>query len=318
MLELVECVFERSFGYTLIDGRPKKQEPVPQEVYFGLVRWSTLEPKPAYAPLRGKMLRKMRNETPEVRTFPPLAGLPTQAESAPAMLTMLSLMTPLAILPSRLYVHCTAARDDACRCFPDGTGLGATVQSSYDKSTNLTSGFAVLDITTVNKSATPRVVAYAAGLAEGYQTADEIALFFTNVYEFGRDGPSAALTKFVHDNDAWTRQQVADHADESDYWMAVGLVLDRFDGTFAGYKKAQAERPTELPPLTNLDMLWINLDGDLCVAYPSPPRSVSRHRPLACSVRLAPAQLRPHARDWGCAAPRSRGARIAPPRGKSK
>lgn len=41
--------------YTLIDGRPKKKEPVPQEAHFGVVRWSTLEPKPAYAPLAAQM-----------------------------------------------------------------------------------------------------------------------------------------------------------------------------------------------------------------------------------------------------------------------
>ena len=51
------------------------------------------------------------------------------------------------------------------------------------------------------------------------------------------------------------------HADE--YWFAVATVLDRFDCTVAGYEKAQHEQPKALPPLSKLDLLWINLDGDL-------------------------------------------------------
>ena len=139
----------------------------------------------------------------------------------------------------------------------------ATVTASYNTSTNVTTGFATLDISARAK-ASPQTAAYAAGLAEGYQTAADLALFYGNVYEFGRRGPSQALVNFVEKNDKWTRQQAeAGAAVYDEYWMAVALVLARFDGTLAGYQKAQSEDPEALPKMTKLDLLWVNLDGDL-------------------------------------------------------
>ena len=168
----------------------------------------------------------------------------------------------------------------------------ATVVSVYNRSINETTGFATLDIVALHTD--PRLSAFAAGYAEGYQTASEIALFYKNVYEFGDQGPSEVLTKWVTDNDEWTREQAEQHAETDDYWMSVATVLSRFDGMLAGYEKRrmayhQAERashepdaskkassrqnvqqsctPTDpvarLPYLSQLDLLWINLDGDL-------------------------------------------------------
>ena len=169
---------------------------------------------------------------------------------------------------------------------------GATVVSVYNRSTNETTGFATLDIVALEHT-DPRLSAFAAGYAEGHQTAGEIALFYQNVYEFGDQGPSEALTNWVTDNDVWTRQQAAQHAETDDYWMSVATVLSRFDGMLAGYennrmasyqperesrkpdasKKASSRpntrqgTPTDpvarLPSLSKLDLLWINLDGDL-------------------------------------------------------
>ena len=169
---------------------------------------------------------------------------------------------------------------------------GATVVSVYNRSTNETTGFATLDIVALEHT-DPRLSAFAAGYAEGYQTAGDIALFYKNVYEFGDEGPSEALTNWVTINDAWTREQAEQHAETDDYWMSVATVLSRFDGMLAGYEKNrmasdQPERenrkpdaskkassrpntrqgtPTDpvarLPSLSKLDLLWINLDGDL-------------------------------------------------------
>ena len=165
----------------------------------------------------------------------------------------------LCLMFSVLSIHCN--NHHACR-FAFGThDRNATVIATYNKTANATTGFATLDISSP-KDAPPRAAAYAAGLAEGYQTAAEIALFYTNVYEFGPSGPSAKLTKFVKENDAWTRAQAKAKASSDDYWMGVGLVLDRFDGTLAGYEKARDDQPS-LPLLSKLDLLWINLDGDL-------------------------------------------------------
>ena len=181
----------------------------------------------------------------------------------------------------------------SCRLVEDVLTDDATVVSIYNRTTNQTTGFATLDIVAMDHT-DPRLSAFAAGYAEGHQTADEIALFYNNVYEFGEQGPSAVLTKWVTDNDAWTREQAEQHAATDDYWMSVATVLNRFDGILAGYEehrmthhqpelrnrapsvsvKPGSSQYTEkngkdgaaekrLPPLSKLDLLWINLDGDL-------------------------------------------------------
>lgn len=163
-----------------------------------------------------------------------------------------------------LSVYC----DDSLTCRLSSVhDKTATVMATYNKSTNLTSGFATLDIVSP-AGVEPRLAAFGAGFAEGYQTADEIALFYNNVYEFGPRGPSKDLVAFVEDNDAWVRAQAKEKAAMDDYWTAVALVMTRFDGTVAGYAKAAAERADNksaaaLPPLGKLEFLWINLDGDL-------------------------------------------------------
>lgn len=46
--------------YEMIDGKHKAREPVPEEAHFGVMRWSSLEPKPAFAPLAAQMRRHTR------------------------------------------------------------------------------------------------------------------------------------------------------------------------------------------------------------------------------------------------------------------
>lgn len=163
---------------------------------------------------------------------------------------------------SQVSVHCSpTASTPSCQLSEGVIDARATAFSTYNKTANLTTGFATLDIQSPSHVA-PRLAAYAAGYAEGFQTAAEIAQFYSNVYEFGADGPSRKLTEWVTENDAWTRAQAEHHAASDDYWLSVATVLDRFDGMLAGYESARAAR-SQLPSLSKLDFLWINLDGDL-------------------------------------------------------
>ncbi len=182
---------------------------------------------------------------------------------------------------SQVAVYCSAGDTGAPSCSlsegvltTDATAA-ATAVSIYNKTYNATTGFATLDVNALVPD--PRLAAFAAGFAEGYQTAFEVAQFWSNVYEFGEDGPSKALTKWVEENDKWTRARAEEHAASSDYWLSVQTVLDRFDGLHAGYEAAgrahgvmrhrsaaSASAPQQtLPALSRLDLLWINLDGDL-------------------------------------------------------
>ena len=135
-------------------------------------------------------------------------------------------------------------------------GRGAT----YLHRPHLTPGLRSLDVRT-NLTADPMLAAHAAGFAEGTLTAREMAACYLNVYEFGPEGPSAELVAWVEANDAWVRARAAREAADDDYWNAVALVLSQFDGILAGYASAAAE--LGLPSMTKLDLLWVNLDGDL-------------------------------------------------------
>jgi len=173
------------------------------------------------------------------------------------------------VKPSALVsVYCKPSSTDVAPSCVIQEGIitkDSTATSTYNISTNLTTGFATLDIASP-LGTEPRLAAYAAGYAEGYQTAAEIVSFYNNVYEFGPSGPSRKLLSFVTENDKWVRTQVDKFAPTSDYWMSVGTVLDRFDGLVAGYELAQkksAAGAAPLPPLSSRDLLWVNLEGDL-------------------------------------------------------
>lgn len=157
-------------------------------------------------------------------------------------------------------VNCTG---DACvEISPDASTFHAKV--AYNRTANETSGFASLDIDTpeVGTPAEQRTAYYAAGFAEGLATATEMAKFYTNVYEFGSEGPSESLVAFVEENDRWVRLQAKLKSGTSDYWNAVSMTLAQFDGLLAGYNEA-ATQDEGLPGLTKLQLLWVNLDGDL-------------------------------------------------------
>lgn len=184
------------------------------------------------------------------------------------MLSILTSVASAAAAQSQISVRCSPAASSgeqpSCHLSEGVLDRRATAFSTYNKTSNLTTGFATLDIHAA-PSVAPRLAAFAAGYAEGFQTAAEIAQFYTNVYEFGAEGPSRKLTKWVTENDAWTRAQAEQHAATDDYWQSVATVLDRFDGMLAGYEASRNARDVEarLPSLNKIDFLWINLDGDL-------------------------------------------------------
>eukprot|EP00966_Prymnesium_polylepis_P068805 1598226-Prymnesium_polylepis.1 len=72
-----------------------------------------------------------------------------------------------------ISVHCNDTSVQACR-LAWGRDANAAAVAHYNRTTNLTSGFATLDI--ASPAGVPlRLAAFAAGVAEGYQTAAEIA-----------------------------------------------------------------------------------------------------------------------------------------------
>jgi len=199
---------------------------------------------------------------------------------------------------SQLSVNCSALSAKACHVkWSIDTRVSA--YASYDKSTNLTTGFATLEVRAGRiayaSEAEQLNAAFAAGFAEGMLTAEEIPYYQKNAYDavfecykWGDEcsGPSADLKSFVQRNDAYVREKAADLSKYDDFWHEVSMVLARFDGLVAGYGKMAAERG--LRPLSTSDLLWANLNddlGDLQVKFGGMPRQLGH-----CSTlfRLTP------------------------------
>lgn len=190
-----------------------------------------------------------------------------------ALLSSLSLIHVARANVSEVSVNCTALKADACHVTwsadPD-----VSVYAIYDKGTNLTTGFATLEVRAGSVAYASEKeqlnAAFAAGFAEGMLTAEEIPAYQRNAYDavfecskWGDEcsGPSAELKAFVKHNDAYVRRKAATLSKYDDFWHEVSMVLARFDGMVAGYGQMAAKRG--LRKLTTLDLLWANLNDDL-------------------------------------------------------
>lgn len=86
-------------------------------------------------------------------------------------------------------------------------------------------------------------------------------------------GPNPELLAFITANDEWVASMVASHASKDAYWLAVGQVMATMDGILAGYNNfshcSQASSSAAIGggstfvPMPRLDLLLVNLDGDL-------------------------------------------------------
>jgi len=54
-----------------------------------------------------------------------------------------------------------------------------------------------------------------------------------DVFEHTNGTSPPELLKFLRENDAWSRQQVARNTADP-FWRAAGYILDQFDGLLAG------------------------------------------------------------------------------------
>jgi len=106
------------------------------------------------------------------------------------------------------------------------------------------------------------IMMHAAGYLEGALSQHEIFQYSQSYFdsEFHGSKPPKELTDFIHENDAWTRQQSKANPNDP-FWRHVQLVLVQLDGLIAGY---QATAPKN-EYLSYSDIVIINLTGDLGV-----------------------------------------------------
>jgi hypothetical protein len=109
---------------------------------------------------------------------------------------------------------------------------------------------------------------HAAGVLEGALTAHHIYPAYLNNRGFTfKDGTvPASVTKFMAEQDEWSRAQVAANPTES-FWQHTGALLAQFDGLRAGYElEAQAGAVPAVPPFA---FTLLNAVGDLFQIIPA-------------------------------------------------
>jgi hypothetical protein len=172
------------------------------------------------------------------------------------------------------------SEDVSCSVNTSPTSFSASSQAWYDSSLVNSSGWWVLDVTSSandDSASALRSAAYAAGVAEGILSCNEITQFKYNVLtsSFGRGpnaGPNDEILAFINDNDAWVASQIAALGEDDDYWLAISQITATMDGILEGYNQHSACAQEEgFVAMTALEINLVNLDGDLfdlMTAYP--------------------------------------------------
>ena len=125
-------------------------------------------------------------------------------------------------------------------------------------------GWAFLELQT-NAAVEDKVQARAAGVLEGYLSAGILHMHVNNVARPFCDGRQALCDRIQHfldQNLDWVARMVRKHGATDVYWHQVKLFYIQQDALLEGYRMRQSE-DSALPELTDKDILWLNVQGDL-------------------------------------------------------
>lgn len=125
-------------------------------------------------------------------------------------------------------------------------------------------GWAFLELQT-NAAVDDGKQARAAGVLEGYLSAGILHMHVHNVarpFCDGRQTLCARIQKFLERNLAWVGSMVKKQAGKDVYWHQVKLFYVQQDALLEGYNLKRVSDPS-LPELTQNDILWLNVQGDL-------------------------------------------------------
>jgi hypothetical protein len=127
--------------------------------------------------------------------------------------------------------------------------------------TLLTTGWGVFNVET-SKAYSLEEQYYAAGLIEGFTTAQRIYEHFVNMnHEFSGAQEEPAIKDYFARQLAWTDKQVMRKSAESAFWKQIGAIQQQFYGLVDGYKLAMKSDKSK--QLSLLDMQFLNAVGDM-------------------------------------------------------
>ncbi|OWF46224.1 putative phospholipase B-like 2 [Mizuhopecten yessoensis] len=166
--------------------------------------------------------------------------------------------------PSVAYVSYDINRHDYT--IVDSTEPGNFVAKGVFRNEVNTTGWSLLEVST-SESYSDDVQAYAAGLVEGYLTADFIKMQWYNTIEGYCDKPYTAyctrLQAYLQQNLDWMNRMIS-KSKADPYWNQVKLYLLQVSGVSSGYFYPQVHVIGQ--PTTKLDpmgMYFMQISGDL-------------------------------------------------------
>mmetsp|Transcript_55040 Transcript_55040/g.101876 ORF Transcript_55040/g.101876 Transcript_55040/m.101876 type:complete len:559 (-) Transcript_55040:8-1684(-) len=134
---------------------------------------------------------------------------------------------------------------------------GAVAWGTFEDTGNET-GWGILNIRTSGAGVSDEVQYQAAGLVEGYLTAEHIYTSYINALYYVFHGEvSKPAMKFLEEQEAWALAQVQAAPTSDKVWPQVGDVLAQLRGLEAGYAEAG------LPKVPHSGFLMLNSVGDL-------------------------------------------------------
>ena len=118
---------------------------------------------------------------------------------------------------------------------------------------------------------------FAAGIAEAALTCVQISQFSSNNDDCLAAANDPKISAFTSANDFWVRSMIPGHASSTaaatapangtaslaEYWRAVGDSLAQFDGIAHGYDRYCVQANSSFRPLTSMQMMLMQMDGDL-------------------------------------------------------
>mmetsp|Transcript_22079 Transcript_22079/g.43444 ORF Transcript_22079/g.43444 Transcript_22079/m.43444 type:complete len:596 (+) Transcript_22079:294-2081(+) len=179
----------------------------------------------------------------------------------------------------------------------DVASVDGVAWGSFDDGLNMT-GWGVLKIHT-NSSFSDEEQAYAAGVLEGYLTAEHIYTTSRDVVQaiFNADQMPEKVSEFMKKQESWTRDSIKKNKAHDSLWRHVGFVMAQYDGLQAGYAKRASK---DVPKLESWNFAMLNGVGDL-IDLKQALNSTKRHGTDFHKMKRRDAELL-HARSTHCSA----------------
>jgi len=147
---------------------------------------------------------------------------------------------------------------------PSKSAAGAKVTYDTNDDAHTKGGWRSLDMSLDDDSAN---AFYAAGVAEGMLTCEDISYYYKNFYvsSFGNMDSvvNDDIRNFISENNDHVQTNIKNNAVDDLYWSSVEKIYAQLQGLHDGYKTSPCSKEKNFEKLSEFEFLLLNLDGDL-------------------------------------------------------